>query len=154
MENWHFRSPNGATSRMIRFSTFFYRSFLSSIICNQNRIDSHGYWWSKVEKCNFSLQWFFHFFSKTAQYDFMKLFPFKDCISAARPAVTFVDAMYDLARVSTHVASHTRHLPLVQAIRLMPSGRLPLALKSPIGSSVSGLTCLPALKRHFIPCVP
>ena len=90
---------------------------------------------------------------------------------AAEPGLCAVSLMFDLQKVSLHVASHVKLLPLLKGKIVIPSGRLPSPLSSPTGSSHDGtpacsrdrliislrLECLgslPALLRHERPCKP
>ena len=65
-------------------------------------------------------------------------------ISAAPPAAAAVSEMYEVATVSTTVASHIKVRPLPHGIRVWPSGLLPSDLVRPDGSLTAGV---PALLR-------
>ena len=53
--------------------------------------------------------------------------------SAALPAVTDVEATYEVASVSATVTSHTAFLPACQGTRVSPSGRFPSVRNRPTG---------------------
>ena len=57
---------------------------------------------------------------------------------AALPACIADLMMLEGAKVSVTVASHTRHFPRLYGRRVIPSGRLPSPLFSPVGSRVDG----------------
>uniref|UniRef100_A0A8D8M036 Uncharacterized protein n=1 Tax=Cacopsylla melanoneura TaxID=428564 RepID=A0A8D8M036_9HEMI len=59
--------------------------------------------------------------------------------SAAAPASIHVFVKYEGAKVSTHVASHTKLFPFAQGINVTPSGLLPSFLDNPVGSNIAGM---------------
>src|SRR5688572_4896168 len=64
--------------------------------------------------------------------------------SAAAPASAAVSATYEVATVSATVASHITERPLLQGIRVWPSGLFPSDLVRPEGSLIA---VIPALLR-------
>ena len=59
--------------------------------------------------------------------------------SATEPAVDDDRWMYEGAKVSQHVASQTRDLPLAQGMMVSPSGRFSSDRLSPCGSRIAGM---------------
>lgn len=59
-------------------------------------------------------------------------------VDATQPAFRDVCFMYDFATVSPQVASHSKHFPTDQGIKVRPSGRLPSSLTVPGGSLIAG----------------
>ena len=64
--------------------------------------------------------------------------------AATEPAPLVARPLYDVAKVSGQVASHTRGRPKLHGTRDMPSGLLPSNLHNPGGSSLDGI---PAVVR-------
>ncbi|KAI8428663.1 hypothetical protein MSG28_007393 [Choristoneura fumiferana] len=62
--------------------------------------------------------------------------------------------MWDCAKVSTHVASHTRALPSFHGTRVAPSGRLPSSLAMPTGSRIAGTETVASERRTSLKSVP
>lgn len=58
---------------------------------------------------------------------------------AAAPGVLAAESTWLSANVLAHVASHARHIPLVNGKTVMPSGRLPSPRSTPVGSKREGI---------------
>ena len=68
--------------------------------------------------------------------------------AATIPGFWVAKALYDSAKVSTHVVSQTINRPDVQGTSVTPSGLLPSDLKRPIGSNLEGT--LAAVQLHLM----
>ena len=72
---------------------------------------------------------------------------FNWAVSAAAPALMAHLITLALAKLSTHVASHTIHRPWLYGYSDTPSGLLPSFVDSPTGSRIAGI---PTLFRAFL----